>query len=75
MSRLKVGDRVSIRHPQITGARKRSPAYSYGTVVDRPADAPHPPLHGGFRYVLVDGHAKPELAYVGKLAKLDGRPS
>jgi len=73
--RFKIGDRVSIQYTQITGHNKRTPVYGYGNIVERPASAPMPPMHGGFHYVLTDGASSPELVYVGKLHHMDAKVS
>lgn len=69
-TRFKTGDRVSLREPQSTGSRKRTPVYSYGVVIDTPADLPQLPTHGGFRYVLMDGTDYRRIAYTGRLTLL-----
>jgi hypothetical protein len=69
--RFKIGQRVSIRQSQLTGVRDRAPYYLYGTIVERPSNAPHPPTHGGFHYVLIEGRKDAEMTYVGKLHHLD----
>ena len=69
--RFKIGDRVSFRHKQITGARKRPATYGYGTIVNRAPWQPMPPMHGGFHYVLPDGAQVAQLCYAGRLTHLD----
>lgn len=71
MRKFKIGDRVSVEQTQLTGSTKRPPYYLYGTIVERPTAAPHPPMHGGFHYVLIDGRQEAVMTYGGKLHHIE----